>query len=216
MEVVQVKTPEKTSFRAFTTAAVNHPALVSSGEVHHMAIEECLSTEASIVFDDYLRKAENKRKIDKAYRERCKMKKLQMEQDMVTFVEENKRLKIENESLKEKNASMNQILQSRRKELNEVKNIVENLKFENKKQNALAQILSDLLVNPDMCQENQKLKDENAQLTEMVKLSDEQLKIVKENGKLHHENMLLKVQIDALCGKIVHQNSKICGHKLLG
>ncbi|XP_022718131.1 uncharacterized protein LOC111276647 isoform X2 [Durio zibethinus] len=190
MEVVQVKTPEKTSFRAFTTAAVNHPALVSSGEVHHMAIEECLSTEASIVFDDYLRKAENKRKIDKAYRERCKMKKLQMEQDMVTFVEENKRLKIENESLKEKNASMNQILQSRRKELNEV--------------------------NPDMCQENQKLKDENAQLTEMVKLSDEQLKIVKENGKLHHENMLLKVQIDALCGKIVHQNSKICGHKLLG
>ncbi|XP_022718132.1 uncharacterized protein LOC111276647 isoform X3 [Durio zibethinus] len=168
MEVVQVKTPEKTSFRAFTTAAVNH------------------------------------------------MKKLQMEQDMVTFVEENKRLKIENESLKEKNASMNQILQSRRKELNEVKNIVENLKFENKKQNALAQILSDLLVNPDMCQENQKLKDENAQLTEMVKLSDEQLKIVKENGKLHHENMLLKVQIDALCGKIVHQNSKICGHKLLG
>ena len=39
------------------------------------------------------------------------------------------------------------------------------------------------------------------------------LKLVEKNGKLHLENMLLKVQIDALYGKIVDENNKNCGHK---
>ncbi|XVE98940.1 hypothetical protein REPUB_Repub03eG0152500 [Reevesia pubescens] len=162
----------------------------------------------------FLEKAEKKRKIDKAYRERCKMKKLQMRRDLETLGEENEDLQIENESLKEMNAFMTQMLQSQTEELNQLKNRLHNLKFENEKQNTLLQIFSDLVVNsPHLCHENQKLKDENAQLRKIVKLSDEPIKLVEENAKLQLENMLLIVQIDALCGKIVDENSKNCGKK---
>ena len=66
---------------------------------------------------------------------------------MVTLREENEHLKIEHESLKEKNACMTQMLQSQTGELNEYKSRLGNLKLKNKKQNAIVQILSDLVVS---------------------------------------------------------------------
>ncbi|XWS27581.1 hypothetical protein CRYUN_Cryun26dG0128600 [Craigia yunnanensis] len=133
-----------------------HQSATSNGEGADQAIQECLLPEASIVSYAAIEKAEKKRKIDKAYRERCKMKQQQM-------TEENKNFKTENESLREKIDCLTQMLHSQTKELNEHRNRLDNLKFE--------------------------------------------------NGKLHLENMLLKVQIDALCGKIVDENNKKFGHQ---
>ncbi|KAK6231078.1 hypothetical protein QUC31_002596 [Theobroma cacao] len=201
----------------------NQIDVTSSGETHHQATKEyCSLPQGSIVSknghsqrlasNSDLEKAEKKRKIDQAYRERCKKTKTQMMRDLNTFGDENECLRVENKTLKEQNASMTQTLQSQTKELHQHKNRLDQLKFESEKQNALVQVLSDLVVNSNLCHENQKLKDENAQLRQMVKLSGEPLKLVQENGKLKHENMLLKVQIDALCGKIVDDNRKNCGH----
>ncbi|XVF77929.1 hypothetical protein PTKIN_Ptkin14bG0087600 [Pterospermum kingtungense] len=151
---------------------------------------------------------ERKRKVDRDYRERCKTRKLEMTQNLETLGEENKRLKIEQESLKKKNAFMGKMLQSKTEEINQHKIHLESLKLENEKQNALVQILSDRVVNPDLSHENQKLRKENAELREAVNLSGEPLKLVEENAKLRYENLFLKVQIDALCGKIVDESRK--------
>ncbi|MFQ6669117.1 hypothetical protein Gotur_034495 [Gossypium turneri] len=67
-------------------------------------------------------------------------------------------------------------------------------------------------VSPDLCLQNKKLRDENARLREILKLSDGAL-LVEENGKLKLENQLLQVKIDALLGQIVDENRKSCGHK---
>ncbi|XWS10632.1 hypothetical protein CRYUN_Cryun38cG0013100 [Craigia yunnanensis] len=185
----------------------------TSSEEPHQAIQEGSMTKASIVSNAALEKSERKRKIDKAYRERCKMKKQKMTQNIVTLREENEHLKIEHESLKQNNACMTQMLQSQRGELNEYKSRLCNLKLKNEKQKAIVQILSDLVVDRDFCHENQKFKNEDDQSREIVKLSHKPLKLVEENGKLQHDNLVLKVKIDALCGKIVDENSKNCGLK---
>ncbi|XP_021298813.1 uncharacterized protein LOC110427581 isoform X2 [Herrania umbratica] len=238
MEAARAASPEKISLTAFRAAVLtgameallqhmdqdqfNQIDVTSSGEAHQQATKEyCSLPQGSIVSKDAhspvlapnadLEKAEKKRKIDQAYRERCKKTKTQMIRDLKTFGEENEHLRMENKTLKEDNASMTQMLQSQTKELLQHKNRLDQLKFENEKQNALVQVLSDLVVNSNLSHENQKLKDENAQLRQMVKLSGEPLKLVQENGKLQHENMLLKVQIDALCGKIVDDNRNNCG-----
>ncbi|KAH1063760.1 hypothetical protein J1N35_028747 [Gossypium stocksii] len=173
--------------------------------------EEWLLPSASIVGNADLQKAK-KRKTDKAYRERCKMKKEQMMQKLETVGKENEDLKTENQSLKERNAFLNQSLLSQTNELNEIKYQLDNLRLKNEMQNTVVQILSHRLVSPDRCLQNKKLRDENARLREILKLSDGAL-LVEENGKLKLENKLLQVKIDALLGQIVDENRKNCGHK---
>ncbi|MBA0624816.1 hypothetical protein Godav_010103 [Gossypium davidsonii] len=79
-------------------------------------------------------------------------------------------------------------------------------------QSATKTPLEMLEVSPDLCLQNKKLRDENARLREILKLSDGAL-LVEENGKLKLENQLLQVKIDALLGQIVDENRKSCGHK---
>ena len=50
-----------------------HRPATSSGEEPHQAIQEGSTTKASIVSNAALEKSERKGKIDKAYRERCKV-----------------------------------------------------------------------------------------------------------------------------------------------
>lgn len=53
--------------------------------------------------------------------------------------------------------------------------------------------------------ENEKLKDENSSLRKNVNSNSLQL-LAEENAKLKIENKVLKVQNDALCGKIISDN----------
>ncbi|MBA0867294.1 hypothetical protein Goshw_029009 [Gossypium schwendimanii] len=109
--------------------------------------EEWSLPSASIVGNVDLQKAEKKRKTDKAYRERCKMKKEQMVQKLETVGKENEDLKTENQCLKERNAFLNQSLLSQTNELNKIKYQLDNLRLENEKQNTLVQTLSRHLVS---------------------------------------------------------------------
>ncbi|KAG4149318.1 hypothetical protein ERO13_D05G330300v2 [Gossypium hirsutum] len=174
--------------------------------------EEWSLPSASIVGNADLQKAEKKRKTYKAYRERCKMKKEKMMQKSETVGKENEDLKTENQCLKERNVFLNQSLLSQTNELNEIKYQLDDLRNKNEMQNTLVQTLSHRLVSPDLCLQNKKLRDENARLREILKLSDGAL-LVEENGKLKLDNQLLQVKIDALLGQIVDENRKSCGHK---
>ncbi|KAK8643659.1 hypothetical protein V6N13_012942 [Hibiscus sabdariffa] len=176
-------------------------------------VEECSFRPASMADYADMQKAEKRRKANKAYRERCKMKKDEAVQALETLGKENEDLKMENQCLKEMNASLNQSLQSQTGVLNEMKHQLGNLKLENEKQNALVHVLSGHVVNPDLRLENKKLRDENARLREIFKLSDGTLKLVEENGNLKYENLLLEVKIDALLGQILDGSRKNCGHK---
>ncbi|GKV45691.1 hypothetical protein SLEP1_g52749 [Rubroshorea leprosula] len=151
---------------------------------------------------------ERKRAKDKAYRERLKKGKIEMKSNMETLTEENMLLKNENGALKGENTHMNQVLQSQAKEIDQLKNDLNRLKHEYKKQNALVQTLSDILVNSDLRKENQKLQNENDLLRRNMGMDSQRLQLMEENLKLKHEIKVLKVQVDALCEKLIIDNSK--------
>ena len=50
------------------------------------------------------------------------------------------------------------------------------------------------------------LKDENDGLRKKIEIDDDSSLLIEENGNLKFENMVLRVQIDALCGKIIDDN----------
>ncbi|XP_022746111.1 uncharacterized protein LOC111296210 isoform X4 [Durio zibethinus] len=58
--------------------------------------------------------------------------------------------------------------------------------------------------------ENEKLKDENASLRKYANLNGYLPLLAEENANLKIENKVLKVQNDALCGKIISENDKKC------
>ncbi|OMO51262.1 hypothetical protein CCACVL1_29899 [Corchorus capsularis] len=148
-------------------------------------------------------KAEKKKRIDQAYREKCKRMKLDMQINLEILTVENDSLKKENESLKKANASMNQTLKDQAKEIDRLRNDLSQLKREWEKQNVLVQTLSGLIADPVQL-ENEKLKDENASLRKNADVNHNLL--LEENSKLKLENKVLRVQNDALCGKIINDN----------
>ncbi|XWS65358.1 hypothetical protein CRYUN_Cryun05aG0105900 [Craigia yunnanensis] len=155
---------------------------------------------------DYLERAQRKRKNDQAYRERCKKAKEDMQSNLGMLTGENKSLKKENESLKRDNALMNETLRNQLKEIDQLRSDLFQLKREHEKQNVLVQTLSAFLADPVLL-ENEKLKDENASLKKNTNLNNLAL-LAEENAKLRSENKVLKVQNDALCGKIISDNDK--------
>lgn len=56
--------------------------------------------------------------------------------------------------------------------------------------------------------ENMKLKDVNAALRKNADLNSNLTQLVEETAKLRSENEVLKVQNDALCGKIISGSEK--------
>ncbi|KAE8661184.1 RNA-directed DNA polymerase [Hibiscus syriacus] len=148
-----------------------------------------------------------KKNKDKAYRERCKNQKVEMQFHLEMLTGENESLKKENVSLKENNALMNKTLIDQAKEIDRLRTDFFQLKHKNDKQNVLVQTLSELLADPVRL-ENEKLKDENAALRKNVDLNSHLTQLVEENAELRTENKVLKVQNDALCGKIISDNEK--------
>ncbi|XVE61054.1 hypothetical protein DITRI_Ditri06bG0009200 [Diplodiscus trichospermus] len=82
---------------------------------------------------------ERKRKIDQAYRERCKKRREETEQKLEILTDKNESLEKENESLKKDNASMHQTLREQGKEINRLKNDLLQLKSDYEKYNVLVQ-----------------------------------------------------------------------------
>ncbi|XVE95832.1 hypothetical protein REPUB_Repub02eG0167600 [Reevesia pubescens] len=154
-----------------------------------------------------LERAQRKRKTDQAYRERCRNLKAEMQKNLENLTGENESLQNENESLKKDNALMNQTLRDQAKEIDWLRRDLSRLKHEHEMQNVLLQSLSGILADP-MRLENEKLKDENASLRKNANLNSDLSQLVEENAKLKIENKVLKVQNDALCGKIICDNDK--------
>ncbi|XWS43083.1 hypothetical protein CRYUN_Cryun16bG0071100 [Craigia yunnanensis] len=152
-------------------------------------------------------RAQRKKEIDQAYRERCKRQKKDMQLKLGMLTDENGSLKEENKLLKRNNTLMNQTLRDQGKELDRLRNDLFQLKSEYEKQNVLVQTLSGLLADP-LRLENEKLKDENASLRKNGNLNSNLSLLTEENAKLRTENKVLKVQNDALCGKIISDNDK--------
>ncbi|KAK6232121.1 hypothetical protein SCA6_002194 [Theobroma cacao] len=135
--------------------------------------------------------------------------KVEMESNLEVLRGENISLKKENERLKKDNAVMDQTLKDQAKEIDQLKNNLSQLKREYGKQNVLVQTLSGLLADP-LRLENEKLRDENASLRKNANLNNNLSLLEDENARLRIENKVLKVQNDALCGKIISDNGKKC------
>ncbi|XVF07147.1 hypothetical protein REPUB_Repub06bG0113600 [Reevesia pubescens] len=196
----------------------NNQAGISNGVVPNQSnVGTALASQPHNIYDASLYKRsfsslsgrgnERKKKIDQAYRERCKKAKEEMQLNLETLTGENESLKKENEFLKTDNASMNQTLTDQAKEIVRLRSDLFHLKNEHEKQNVLVQTLSGLLADPVRL-ENEKLKEENASLRKDAKVNGYLPLLVEENVKLKIENKVLKVQNDALCGKIISDNDK--------
>ncbi|KAK9005763.1 hypothetical protein V6N11_043183 [Hibiscus sabdariffa] len=157
-------------------------------------------------------RAMRKRRNDRAYRERCRNKKMEMQSNLANLKGENDSLKKENDSLKDANSSLNQTLRDQENEIELLRSDLIKIKREYEQQNVLVQTLSGILADP-MRLENEKLKDENASLRKNEDLNSVLPQLAEENLKLRNENKVLRVQNDALCGKIISDNDKKSEHQ---
>ncbi|GLU08622.1 hypothetical protein SLE2022_255240 [Rubroshorea leprosula] len=145
-----------------------------------------------------------KRKNDREYRVRCKEKENRMRCNLETLEKENRELQHENDSLKTENGLVNLMLQTQSKELDQLRNEIENFKLEIRKQTVLVHTVSDLLVSSsDLQNEHQQLLTENLVLRQNWSMNADMLQIVEENARLRLENRIVDAQNKALCGKIV-------------
>ncbi|XP_022743364.1 uncharacterized protein LOC111294351 [Durio zibethinus] len=181
-----------------STAQASRPTNISNSPLLQRSLSTLSGSERAL----------RKRKIDQAYRQRTKKAKEDMQSNLGMLTEENESLNKENESLKKDNASMKDTLRDQEKEIGRLKSDLFQLKHEHEKQNVLVQTLSELLADPARL-ENERLKDENASLRKNAYLNNLTL-LAEENAKLRTENKVLKVQNDALCGKIISDNEKKC------
>ncbi|KAL4285214.1 hypothetical protein GQ457_16G004190 [Hibiscus cannabinus] len=132
-------------------------------------------------------RSERKRQIDKDYRERVKINKMQMQLDFVNLTRENDSLKEENQSLKEDNASMNQTLTKQATMIDELRGDLLQLKRDHDKQNVLLETLTQYLADP-LRIENETLKAENASLRKSGNLNGNVPQLLEEIAKLKLEN----------------------------
>ncbi|XVE81499.1 hypothetical protein DITRI_Ditri15bG0069400 [Diplodiscus trichospermus] len=193
-----------------------------SGKEPHQALRECSLPEAPTVSNVAPDKAEKKRKIDKAYRERCKMRQLEMKKNLDTLGEENKLLKKKNESLKGKNTQM---LQSQAEELNKQKEILSDLAMRQLEMTKNLDTLGE--ENKLLKKENESLKYKNAQMLQsqaeelnkqkdlLSDLAMRQLEMTKNLETLGEENKFLKKENESLKDKYVYvtQMLKLNKHK---
>ncbi|GKV23301.1 hypothetical protein SLEP1_g33047 [Rubroshorea leprosula] len=155
-------------------------------------------------------------KRSKAYRDRVKKHKTEMEGNMKALTQENKALKVEVGALKAENSRLNQDSQCQREVIDKLTHDLNRLMPEHKKQYVLVKILSEKLAVSDpnpRGEEVQKLKNEIDLLRQGMGMDSPCLELMKEIAKLKHElekvkheKRALEVQCDALCGKIIAEN----------
>lgn len=208
------------SMISFYEEAVNHELLYDVGNSSSKMVPQISTSDLSNngnltdTGTPPRERSRRKREIDRAYRERMKQGKVEMKTNLDTLLEENDTLNQENKSLKQDNVLMNEILKSQTKEIDQFKTEFDKMRYEYNKQNALVQRLSELLASPDLQLENQRLTFENAQLRQNASMNHKVSQLAEDNGRLKLENRVLKVQIDALCGKVINDTGKNHGEDL--
>ncbi|KAJ7004415.1 hypothetical protein NC653_009324 [Populus alba x Populus x berolinensis] len=119
---------------------------------------------------------EKKRAIDRAYRLRCREKKMKTEQDVVVLTEENNKLKRENEQLKREGVQQLEMVQTQKEEMKVVKNKLCPLKDQLQTQNALVKEFSSPVAsrknNMDLQCENKRLRFQKSLLINKINDND--------------------------------------------
>ncbi|KAH8513102.1 hypothetical protein H0E87_006409 [Populus deltoides] len=152
---------------------------------------------------------EKKREIDRAYRLRCREKKMKTEQDVVVLTEENNKLKRENEQLKREGAKQPEMVQTQKEEMKVVKNDLRHLKDQLQIENAVVEVLSSQVAsrknNMDLQCENKQLRLEKSLLIKKINGNDylnDVVQLQENYTKLEQDKNALQVIIEALCAKI--------------
>ncbi|KAI9401074.1 hypothetical protein POPTR_001G077040v4 [Populus trichocarpa] len=148
-----------------------------------------------------------KRKIDKAYRERCKRNKIETERNLDLLRKENDRLKGENASFKTEAVRTRQTLQYQEQEMKRLRKTIVLLKEKHDKQNTVVEVLSKRLAganDTDLQRENTQLKNKIALLRSQVNDQNnlDKLQLQEKNAQLEHDKSSLEVIVQALCEKI--------------
>ncbi|KAJ6945878.1 kinesin-related protein 4-like [Populus alba x Populus x berolinensis] len=148
-----------------------------------------------------------KRKIDRAYRERCKRNKIETERNLEQLRKENDRLKGENASFKMEAVRTRQTLQSQEQEMKRLRKTIVLLKEKHDKQNTVVEVLSKRLAganDTDLQRENTLLKSKILLLRSQVNDQNnvDKLQLQEKNAQLEHEKSSLEVIVQALCEKI--------------
>lgn len=151
---------------------------------------------------------EKKREIDRAYRLRCREKKMKTEQGVVVLTEENYKLKRENEQLKREGVKQPEMVQNQKEEMKVVKNKLCHLKDKLQTQNAVVKSLSGQVAsrknNMDLQCENKRLRFQKSLLINKINDNDylNPIQLQENYTELVQEKKALQVIIDALCEKI--------------
>ncbi|XP_034921786.1 uncharacterized protein [Populus alba] len=151
---------------------------------------------------------EKKRAIDRAYRLRCREKKMKTEQGVVVLTEENNKLKRENEQLKREGVKQQEMVQTQKEEMQVVKNKLRHLKDQLQTQNAVVKELSSQVAsrknNIDLQCENKRLRIQKSLLINKIIDNDylNPIQLQENHAKAEQEKNALQVIIDALCAEI--------------
>lgn len=157
--------------------------------------------------DDVNRDQERKKEADRAYRQRCKFKKIKNEEKLCALTEENNRLDRENKHLKNEEVRLKEVVQTQNENMKQLQGHFCQLKSQLDKQNIVVEVLSKQLAmckDIDRQREIERLKCENDLLTKSINNRDS-LNIIQleaKNTKLEQEKRSLQMIIDALCTKI--------------
>ncbi|KAL3609666.1 hypothetical protein D5086_000686 [Populus alba] len=148
-----------------------------------------------------------KRKIDRAYRERCKRNKIETERNFDLRRKENDRLKGENAFFKTEAVRTRQTLQSQEQEMKRVRKTIVLLEEKRDKQNTVVEVLSKRLAganDTDLQRENTQLKNKILLLMSQVndQNSLDKLQLQEKNAQLEHDKSSLEVIVQALCEMI--------------
>ncbi|KAF5749355.1 hypothetical protein HS088_TW04G01323 [Tripterygium wilfordii] len=149
---------------------------------------------------------ERKRLSDKAYRDRRKEGKKKMQDELHKHTVENKHAKQENQLLKNEIDSMNLKLQSAAMEIEQLQNLICELRRQNGCQQVLMEAFLHKIVGPkDRDPQLGKLQHEIRVLRRTVAFTgwmEEAMQLLNRIAELQHQNKDLKVQVQALCEKI--------------
>ncbi|KAH8513093.1 hypothetical protein Peur_056969 [Populus x canadensis] len=157
--------------------------------------------------DDVKRDQERKKLVDKAYRQRCKVKKIKNEENLCALTEENNRLDRENKHLKNEEVRLKEVVQTQNENMKQLQGHFCQLKSQLNKQNTVVEVLSKQLAmckDIDRQREIERLKCENDLLSKRINNRDS-LNIIQleaKNTRLEQEKRSLQLIIDALCTKI--------------
>ncbi|KAF9686046.1 hypothetical protein SADUNF_Sadunf03G0117600 [Salix dunnii] len=154
---------------------------------------------------------ERKKEADRAYRQRCREKKIQNEENLCVLTEENNKLKRENGHIKKEEARLKEVVQTQNGFMKLLQNNLSQLKTQLDKQITLVDVLSKQLAmckDTDRRREVERLIEENDLLHRKINNRDSfnVIQLEAKNTKLEQEKKSLQMIIDALCMKINQDN----------